>query len=351
MRHFLLLLTLIFSLCSLAQRGFERKQPKNLKGKVNSISTIEYYAVDSFGTTIKAGVKKGGQSTIKEYDSQGNMTLYKILNDSTLKPTRSYFYRTDGLTTSSVYYRGDVAISRSIHFRNEAGHNINSIKIDSQGDTSKTEYLYNEEGKLTDVIEYDKDGKRGNQYVNTYDQNGFKDSYSLFYQGEMIFSKRSVFSIDSNLTEICNLDGNGNPTECTFKKYNEKNQLIENVRQVNGQFYEMFTIDYDDEGNRIEEKVFDEFMNLTDWNLFKYENGQMVELKEMDGSGTLSRHEIRQYDDEGNHIKTTYYSNGGKALFSHEWEYIFDDHGNWIKKIMIVSGNAAYITERVITYH
>ena len=84
---------------------------------------------------------------------------------------------------------------------------------------------------------------------------------------------------------------------------------------------------------------------------YKYgDNGNQIEQNLFNPDGSLSLKHTYKYDDNGNQTESNDYNSDGNLSLKYIYKYEYDKAGNWIKKTSIRNNKPDSITERVIEY-
>jgi hypothetical protein len=290
---FVLLQTLIS--CSDNYNSLKRE---NLYGNVKQITETTYEAEFKFGEAKKGILKNkkvlkydesGNRTEKNEYDAEGNVG-YK----------ESYKYKNDKLIEDVTYHRNELWLKVNYKY-NDKGYKILEKRY------SVLTFLC---GKRT--FKYDDSGNKIEE--NRYNSKGILNTKIIFSfdkKGDNI--EESIYNADGSLNfrRTYKYDDRGNKIET--KGYNK-----DGVLEVTG------TDDYDDNGNKIGRNLYGAEGELISSEIFKYDERQNLTFK----------------SDENRIEKIKI-----------EYQYEFDETGNWIKKIKVLNDNPIIIIQRVIKYY
>jgi hypothetical protein len=251
-----------------------------LNGKVKSIKEISYKAKDDFGE-IKKGVRARRDFWKEDYIIVFNNKGNKIEEKK---------YSTDGGLKEKIIYKYN-------------------------GNTNKTEERY-------------------------YKQNGSLD-YKLSYKYE-----------ENILTEINRVDPNDKLVYKIKLKYDSNNNLQEKTRVSDkGRPIFKYIYYYNKKGYKIKAKAYNYYNNKKLYWIRTYdynERGDLIEKKEYDENKELTSKTIFKYNDKGN-IKKEYKPNDNQDHWSYSYKY--DKNENWIRKTIYNNEIPQYIVERTIEYY
>lgn len=276
-------------------------EKRGFKGKVKSIKSTTYKAIEKFGK-----IQKG-----EEVDK-----LLSIFNEK-------------GNFTERIYSKNG--------------------KIDS-----KQTYIYNDKGNIIEQKEYDSDGNLKLQTTYNYDDNGNKIEENTFggYQ-----TQKTTYKYDDKRREVESLitlsfQGiNGSAELRITKEYDQKGNIIEEKNYNNhNKLSSKGIYTYDERGNKIKEI----FINLDskkpeEKNIYIYDkNNNKIEVQKYI-SENLSEKTTIKYDEKGNILEEHITDFNIKTSF--KIVYKNDKTGNPIEKVYYNNGILYMIDEIEIEYY
>ena len=206
------------------------------------------------------------------------------------------------------------------------------------GTTGRTDYIYNEENLLTDVVISDAEGKELQRYLVTCDENGNPVewgsaagntvTYTYDAQGRTL---RTETYTDETLMTSTEYTWSGNlrvsvtvktasQEQRTEYAYDDKGGLTRQDLYVSGVLngYGLYTLN--EEGKPVQCSTFDQENNSTGTVTYEYE-GTTEKRITADAQGTVLQTQILTYDDQGNLLKSDLVDSGGAVVISeiHEW--------------------------------
>lgn len=213
--------------------------------------------------------------------------------------------------------------------------NVSSIKTTSYnvqekfGEILKSNFLsshevfFNSAGKIERTIF--KTNLDSEVEINFYDKNGFKIRQN---------SKSS-----------------NNNTYVTIYKYEKGLNIEQNKFDSLKNLYTKTKFLYDDDGNLVEEFLFDGDDGSTLHSTrYKYdEDNHLIDELNVDKNGKKIFHKTMTYDEHGNEISSTVEDNNG-IISNFSNVYTYDQNENWIKKIVYRENNLSIYLEREINY-
>ncbi len=203
----------------------------------------------------------------------------------------------------------------------------NSIKKGSENNSSTpVELHFNEDGQLTEVMEYNIDGTLKWKWAYNLCKEGKIQSIELYKSGIKLY-KRFVYKYrdDGKQSEI----------------YNYRANRLFDGRSV---------FQYDYYGKLVEQSVYhpDGTLNLK----YKFnEDGDEKEIIWYHSNDLLFRRWVYKYDDDGKVLEEKKYGDRDSLYYQYNYKYQVDSRGNWIKKIQYQDDLAIAIIEREIAYY
>ena len=219
----LLFIPLVFG-CDIVKKLEDKKNDLDqlkLNGKVKSLKTTSYSAVEKFGEPVK-----------DEFESQ-----------------IEYIFNKDGfIKETDVFNENDELIEKWKRKYDDDGNNIESNRYNKDGELEeKWKYKYDDDGNIIESNRYNKDGELKDKWKYKYDDDGNMIEGNWYYEdGELVKKWTNKFDDDGNIIEADDYDKDG--------------ELI----------YE-WKYKYDDNGNEIEANRYNEGQ-LVGWVKYKYEN-------------------------------------------------------------------------------
>lgn len=307
-----------------------------LKGKVKSYTEISYEAKDHFGNIEKGKRKRRLEyedDFQKKYDQYGNLIEYNEYNsDSSLKYKSIYKYEENNKRIEDNTYNPDGSLVRRDIYRYSKTGKRTIERSTSYGKTpyNSTISKYEKNGNQIEVKYYNKDGIEILFNTYLYDEYGNMTEEKRFvhFNGALSFSNHLNYKYDNqgNQIEWSSYDSSGNLTSKVKSKY-DKNKIIEEEYSDG----EKRIYIYDDRGNQIE--------MTRDLNNFGL--GFVKFFYTYDKYGNKIREEQSQSNNEDYKVWN----------FANTYEYVYDENGNWIKKVEFIRGKAESIIEREFEYY
>lgn len=213
---------------------------------------------------------------------------------------------------------------KTLTFDNKGNIIQDIITNDKRSDTITN--IYNEKGLLAEIR-----AKNITSFTHVLDSKGNILEYSRFNDGKLY--DRQVYKYDEK----------GNPSEMNFYLRNP------NTFKLKEWHYGPYFFKYDEKGNLIEEPR----RNEDGWSFSqaKYtldEKGNRVKMQMNDYNYTF------KYDENGNQTERKILKPNGKPLKEdtpNEYEYEYDAHQNWTKRIELLYTVKFSSTRRTIIYY
>ncbi len=255
-------------------------QEMSVQGQVKQIIELQYLTVEKFGKVEKGDLyRQEGWDLIMNFDEQG------------------YF-------------------SKVTH-------------IDKQGnEVGYTDYLYNEQKQLIEVLNYDANGGFSDKARRIYDKKGRIYEVLLINSGDGLIGSVQLDYSDTTHT-------------VTETHYNSRGKLQrKEIRQLDKNEFPVETKIYDSENKLINHRkeAFDK-------------NGERNTLTVFSPEGETLMNVSFKYDKKGNLILQEGTDEEGKPFLPQRYEYEFDQQGNWTKKVEYVGDKSTSWTERQFEYY
>ncbi|SNA74769.1 hypothetical protein [Flavobacterium psychrophilum] len=240
---------------------------------------------------------------------------------------------------------------------------------------SITENSFHAIEKFGEIIK----GKSSNNLLNKenhqmiYNNNG----YLIEEKNEPIYYRlTNKYNSENKVVEVKTFDESGVLTGTTIKKYDKKGNENEYSQFYQGKLVAKGKFLYDDKGNRIEHKYYNENGDLESMQKNTYDNqNNLIGYKYYDANGVLGFSSKYVFDSSGNEIESVNYNSLGNIdrktistynsdnliiefkdtfndnYYTEKYTYKFDSNKNWIEKIVFKNGKPESIIERTIEYY
>ena len=344
----LVLLFFITSICNAQDKKTDWEKDE-VKGKVKSIETKHYMAVDKSGS-----IGKGIELT--------NDDLYMMQDTASLLYPYTYTtydyilakYNSNGYITERIYSDrrdgGTFIQTNVIEYNNK----YNAIKIYSEDslthengkDVWNVVIKYNDNGQATEESYYRSDESLDRKYTYKYDEKGNKIEDNRYYSDGNLYNKY-IYKYDDkgNKIETSEYYSNESLSNKYIYKYDEKGNIVKTSEcRSDDSLRDTYICKYDEKGNKVEEIFYRSDGSLYETCIYKYdEKGNIVVENIFYPDVNFYHKYIYKYDENG--ILTKYNE--------YEYDYKYDKQGNWIERITY-EGDARipkFITERTIEYY
>ena len=357
--YLMITLTIMFICSSCTSNLLENDlKEAELKGKVKSIKTIEYKAVEKFGELVKDKCEK---TTLRLYNQEGNiLEKREYFSDGSLYYKFICSYDTKGKLIDKTYK--DDKYSRKIKYTYDKNENmIEKSTYDENGDIlGKAEFSYDKNGNMIESSLSGLEGREKAKY--SYDKNGNKiEKNSYDENGEL--SGRVKYSYDSKgiIIEISEYGPAGKLFYRIKYRYDPSGNMTEEYTDygyneyLGDQSYTYRRYNYDKKGNKIEYSI---KMDGSEEGKLSYDSKGNLIKKSIRGSECDNDYysEIEySYDKKGNMIEKNESGYFGEN-YCEKTTYCYDKKGNWIQRVMYSnsgrhSDQRCEITEREIEYY
>ena len=243
-----------------------------------------------------------------------------------------------------------------------------------------TVYKVDERGNRIDWFVYKADGTMAARYVSEYNNHGDLLETNEYANGKL--TKRHTYDYNDNykVSEENEYEGNGKLKWKEIFKYNSKGQLTEVTDySATGDFESRYVYKYDSKGNITdEEKYMDENSQAHTKTTTIYdskgvptqilqfnEDGKLIYQGSQDSHGnhTLDMSwnadrsvkekitQVYKYDDYGNVTFEERTLTDGQQDMRNNYQYYYDENGNWTKKTTLEDGTPSRMVERVVAYY
>lgn len=326
MKNIFLCIMALFAVNVFSQENQTDLQELNLKGKVKSVRSVDYEAVEVSGEVVKGRIVEDNFFAYNEAGSVVEKTKYYA--DGTPCEKFIVTYDSEGRVIEGCMYNseGKIDFKKVITYDNK-GNKLTENESNEKGEVRvKESFKYDDKNNLINKDTQFFDGNLDAKTVFEYDKKGNLIKQHLYREGSWlteIYSKR----IENGIT---------------IKEIQSKSEKQKKEKKI---------LKYNDKGNVIEESEYDAKGNLLERITYKYDaEGREIEVNWENPNGFLvySKY-IKTYNDRGILSGVKYvYPNGNIEQYVYSYEY--DNQGNWIKKILYINDRPS-ITERKIEYY
>jgi hypothetical protein len=174
----------------------------------------------------------------------------------------------------------------------------------------KRVFKYNTKGTLSELHLFDADNNLLSKFIDNCDENGNKIESNLYDTDNNLINRQTY-----------KYDDKGNEIE--HNEYNSKNILI--LKHI---------YKYDVEGNQIESSAYTPVGNFENKNINKYDDKRnRIETNSYNAEGIIESKGTWKYDEKNNPIEENWYNQQGILNSKYIYNYVYDQKGNWLKKM------------------
>jgi len=287
MKKLILFFSVLFLAVGCSDEKLENDLSKeNLFGKVKSVETTTFYAIDSSGTIVKNGVSEVFPIIMNEYNEFGNLVKTKKFNFKYPKRYNRNIFSYNNLNklVEEKFYFNDNQLYRNVFYTYNEINNLVEVNIND----NLPEGLSN----VKKILKYD-------------DKNNLIEE--LYYENSIYLMKEVFkYDVENKITES--------------RYYFEESIRYKKI--------------YDKKENLIEEIEYDSLTNVkAKWSYIYDKKGNEIEARRVLKDTVFHFKIISKYDKYNNPIQKINFSNKDVADSGNIYKYEYDKKGNWIKKI------------------
>jgi len=218
--------------------------------------------------------------------------------------------------------------------------------------TYAKDYLFNNKGRYTEYMDYGLDGKLSYSIIYTYTA---KNTTLAFFdkEGKAGIKKIHVLDDKGRVTEEIEYTKDGVPDRRYANSYDEKgNKITVTGYKADGTMTSKITYTYDAGGRMIGYLTATPGYANSSRKYVLDEKGNTKEDIWYNGQGAIEYRYVRTYDEKGNKIEELTYKGKDELRNMIRWKYEYDKNGNWTKRTESNSeGIEFHIEERKLTYY
>lgn len=357
------------------------------KGKIKEVYQHEFNAEFKFGKIIKTDTSFSGKFV---FNKSGKILEQSVFNLDTFKIVRKYDEK-DSLLEKFIF-RNDDTYEGVTYKYNSNGNPIERVYFkNSKTPTSKIILKYDMFNNHTETLYYGFDNDERKDVYKYNDQNKIIEEI-LFLSNKISGKVTYSYNLDGNISEIFNYDSDGKLWSKRTQKYSSNGEIIESCfYDGQGKFVQVNDSFYFDNGNILSRTSYS-YTNgqLLEENYFNYRYGEIdsyerIDYKYLDGNlyetirttnnkATITKfypnNKIKEqtnyyngnkigyfkFDELGNHLESVEYIFNGELSSKRSFLYEYDSNGNWIKLTFFKYSNnddipKIFIVERNIVYY
>lgn len=235
-------------------------EKQGFKGKVKSIKSTTYKAMEKFGE-----IQKGEEvdKLLSIFNEMGNFTERIYSKNGKIDSKQTYIYNNQKNIIDKKEYDSDGILKlQTTYDYDEKGNKIEENTF-GRFETQKTTYKYDDKGReVESLITFSFQGIDGSvelRITKEYDQKG-NVIEEKNYNNRNQLSNRNIFTYDERGNRIKEIFIDLNTNESEEKNiytYDKNNKKIEIQKYISKNLSEKTTIKYDEKGNILEEHIID----------------------------------------------------------------------------------------------
>src|SRR5690606_18662901 len=143
MRKLILFFWVLFIGCS-NEKTENDLSKENLFGKVKSVQTTKFYAVDSLETIIRNGISEREPTVLNEYNEWGNLekTTKFLLDNPQRNTKRIYSYNEKSKLLKEEYYIVNDSLSSEVFYKYDENNNLIEYITKNDWKQFNLKYIY-----------------------------------------------------------------------------------------------------------------------------------------------------------------------------------------------------------------
>lgn len=211
---------------------------------------------------------------------------------------------------------------------------------------SKYYVYYNDESKPDELAELTK---------TTFNDAGMISSMERYGSAHLlIFWEEYSYDKNGSLKKTMSYNQDSVIREKKINKYNHNGSLTKQLCYDKNGKYSTYRVFKTDEKGRVTE---DEWFTAADDNPLLYftkkydDTGNLVELMQSIESGENGERYVYIYNSDNLQTGEDHYNEFGDLVESLRYEYVFDEKGNWVKRIITNKNILVFIEIREIVYY
>jgi hypothetical protein len=226
--------------------------------------------------------------------------------------------------------------------------------LESSGDepfaSYETKVYFDRNGNITECFMDDSASDFHFREVFEYDDNLLVSKQGLL-SGEFFYKETYRYDSKNRETERYFYDSENHLFESVITGYPDRNTIIEKVRT--GHEHSDFERETQLKNGLpvLLTSRFDAVRIIEKWSGEYDDNGRISISRFYDNRDNLTQYVKYVYDDYGNELRYSIFSDSGKLLSNQEYRYKYDEYGNWTQQVSIIDGSPEIIMLRNIVYY
>jgi len=222
----------------------------------------------------------------------------------------------------------------------------------------QNEYKFNKDGSVKSHTQYDKEEQFRNETILEYDKKSKKRLKAVERDKEGEITKVTDYKYDMNgrlSAEWVNFLNVSNHSylDQVFGYDNRGNQIKLVVYNSKGEINHEGKYEFDENNKLVTAKMISTYYgksrSSTTTNI-RNDKGLVIERKRVNNGSEFDRHWTYKYDEFGNQVELKSFNEDGSLKLTQIDSYEYDDHNNWVKKITMDNVDTT-ITKRLIKYY
>ena len=238
---------------------------------------------------------------LTDLDPEGQVLReVKYFEDGTEEEVSTYVYDSaHRLTGHTLQYVPDETSEKRVLERDGEGRLVRETKLYGELEGERTEYSYDDKGRVAEIRSFDEEGDFASQETVTYNGEGkITGRASTGPAGEILERKEYAYTDDGAAVTESVFDASGQLLKRTTSKFDEQQRETDTEERTGqGKRISAIRSSYDDRGNLVERRFID-FYSKTLRYAFDEQN-HCISEELSDDQGRLLRKRLFDYDDEG----------------------------------------------------
>ncbi len=202
------------------------------------------------------------------------------------------------------------------------------------------DYEFNSAGGYEFITDYDDSAELAvSLSIYTYNAEGKLEQIETeYYEDNKTYETEYDYDDKGNISTIYYFNADGQIDYHTEMAYDDKgNRIVEKSYNSEGDLTHEYQNKYDENGFKVQTKFIKEDGEVDMVQDYKYDSkGNLIENKTTSADVDLSGTVTHKYDNRSNQVEELNLDADGNEIDKTQYEYEFDDRGNWITKISYV---------------
>jgi hypothetical protein len=204
--------------------------------------------------------------------------------------------------------------------------------------------FFNVKGFITESQEYGANGKVVEKVNYNYDENDrLISKQASSGDGDLKWRLEYSYHEKDSIAAMSLLGSDGSVLNSTNYRYVD-GEILNPMKETKFQFGENY---YDNKGCLIEMKMVDNQFSIK----YSYSDKLLTEVAFFDNNKQLKSKDTYKYDSKNNLTEKRNVLSSGKLSGLSEYQYLFDEKGNWTTKKELSNHKLTSISERVFEYY